>query len=107
MAEAVAERVRRYILDGSDEDLRRLLAIAELSAEMARAAFGRLGVQPGWTAIDCGRGPIGPGPAQADRGVTAERQVPIARRHCPASVWRAAWTRSSSARLDRSPSGDR
>ena len=59
MAEAVAERVRRYILDGSDEDLRRLLGIAEISAEMARAAFGRLGVQPGWTAIDCGCGPIG------------------------------------------------
>jgi SAM-dependent methyltransferase len=59
MAEAVAERVRRYILDGSDEDLRRLLRIAEMSAEMARAAFGRLGVQQGWTAIDCGCGPIG------------------------------------------------
>ena len=59
MAEAVAERVRRYILDGSDEDLRRLLGIAEISAEMARAAFGRLGVRQGWTAIDCGCGPIG------------------------------------------------
>ena len=32
MAEAVAERVRRYILDGGDEDLRRLLGIAEISA---------------------------------------------------------------------------
>src|SRR3984957_4267015 len=59
MAETVAGRVRRYILDGSDDDLRRLLGIAEISAEMARAAFGRLGVQPGWTAIDCGCGPIG------------------------------------------------
>jgi SAM-dependent methyltransferase len=59
MAEAVADRVRRYILDGSDEDLRRLLRIAEMSGEMARAAFGRLGVQQGWTAIDCGCGPIG------------------------------------------------
>jgi hypothetical protein len=48
MAEAVAERVRRYILDGSDEDLRRLLGIAEISAEMARAAFRRVGVQQGW-----------------------------------------------------------
>jgi hypothetical protein len=57
MAEAVAERVRRYILDGSDEDLRRLLGIAEISAEMARAAFGRLGVQQGWTAIDWGADP--------------------------------------------------
>ena len=59
MAEAVTERVRRYILDGTDEDLRRLLSIAEISAEMARAAFRRLGVQPGWKAIDCGCGPIG------------------------------------------------
>jgi threonine dehydrogenase-like Zn-dependent dehydrogenase len=59
MAEAVAERVRRYILNGSDEDLRRLLSIAEISAEMARAAFRRLGVQQGWKAIDCGCGPIG------------------------------------------------
>jgi SAM-dependent methyltransferase len=59
MAEAVAERVRRYILDGSDEDLRRLLGIAEVSAEMARAAFVRVGMRQGWTAIDCGCGPIG------------------------------------------------
>jgi ubiquinone/menaquinone biosynthesis C-methylase UbiE len=59
MAEALAERVRRYILDGTDQDLRRLLSIAEVSAEMARAAFRRLGVQEGWNAIDCGCGPIG------------------------------------------------
>ncbi len=59
MAEAVAERVRRYILDGTDQDLRRLLSISEVAAEMARAAFRRLGVQEGWNAIDCGCGPIG------------------------------------------------
>jgi ubiquinone/menaquinone biosynthesis C-methylase UbiE len=59
MAEAIAERVRRYILDGSDEDLRRLLGIAEVSGEMARSAFRRVGVQEGWNAIDCGCGPIG------------------------------------------------
>lgn len=59
MAEAVAERVRRYILDGTDQDLRRLLSISEVSAEMARAAFRRLGVQEGWNAIECGCGPIG------------------------------------------------
>ena len=45
MAEAIAERVRRYILDGSDGDLRRLLGIAEVSGEMARAAFRRVGMQ--------------------------------------------------------------
>ena len=59
MAEAIAERVRRYILDGSDEDLRRLLGVAESTSEMARSAFRRVGIQEGWHAIDCGCGPIG------------------------------------------------
>ena len=59
MAEAIAERVRRYILDGSDEDLRRLLGLAETTQGMARSAFRRVGVQEGWHAIDCGCGPIG------------------------------------------------
>ena len=59
MAEAIAERVRRYILDGSDEDLRRLLGVAETTKEMARSAFRRVGMQEGWHAIDCGCGPIG------------------------------------------------
>jgi SAM-dependent methyltransferase len=55
----MAEAVSRYFLDGTDQDLQRLLSIAELSAEMARAAFRRIGVQQGWNAIDCGCGPIG------------------------------------------------
>jgi SAM-dependent methyltransferase len=59
MGEAITERVRRYILDGSDDDLRRLLGIAEASGEMARAAFRRVGMREGWQAIDCGCGPIG------------------------------------------------
>jgi len=59
MAEAIAERVRRYILDGSDEDLRRLLGVAEATREMARSAFRRAGMQEGWHVIDCGCGPIG------------------------------------------------
>ena len=59
MAEAIAERVRRYILDGSDEDLRRLLGVAESTREMARAAFRRVGMQEGWHVIDCGSGPVG------------------------------------------------
>jgi hypothetical protein len=59
MAEAIAERVRRHILDGSDEDLRRLLGVAETTREMARSAFRRVGMQDGWHAIDCGCGPIG------------------------------------------------
>ncbi len=59
MPHAVEERVRRYILDGSDDDLRRLLTISQEAAEMARAGFRRIGVQKGWTAIECGCGPIG------------------------------------------------
>jgi ubiquinone/menaquinone biosynthesis C-methylase UbiE len=59
MAVAIAERVRRYILDGSDQDLRRLLGIAETTREMTRSAFRRVGMQEGWHAIDCGCGPIG------------------------------------------------
>src|SRR5262249_16316203 len=59
IADAVSERVRRFLLDGSDEDLRRLLGVAELSGEMTRSAFRRVGMQEGWHAIDCGCGPIG------------------------------------------------
>jgi SAM-dependent methyltransferase len=59
MAEATADQVRRYILDGSDDDLRRLLSLSESFAEHARRALRRVGVGPGWTVIDCGCGPIG------------------------------------------------
>ena len=59
MAEEIAARVRRYVLDGNDEDLRRLMGVSEIAADMARAAFRRIGVQEGWSAIDCGCGPIG------------------------------------------------
>src|SRR6476646_796227 len=59
MAEAIEERVRRYILDGSDEDLRRLLGVAETTREMARSAFRRAGMREGWHVIDCGCGPLG------------------------------------------------
>jgi SAM-dependent methyltransferase len=59
MSEAIAERVRRYILDGSDEDLRRLLGVADATTEMARSAFRRVGIQEGWHAIECGCGPLG------------------------------------------------
>jgi ubiquinone/menaquinone biosynthesis C-methylase UbiE len=59
MSEAIADRVRRYILDGSDDDLRRLLGVAGTTRQMARSAFLRVGMQEGWSAIDCGCGPIG------------------------------------------------
>src|SRR2546429_1342306 len=68
MAEAIAERVRRYILDGSDEDLRRLLGVAESTREMARSAFRRVGMQEGWHVIDCGCGPIGGVAVMAEMG---------------------------------------
>lgn len=59
MAEAIAERVSRYVLEGGDDDLRRLLAVAELMGDMARGAFRRVGVQEGWRVLECGCGPIG------------------------------------------------
>jgi threonine dehydrogenase-like Zn-dependent dehydrogenase len=59
MNEAIGQRVQRYLLDGSDEDLKRLLAISELMAEPTRTALRRSGIQAGWRVIDCGCGPIG------------------------------------------------
>jgi hypothetical protein len=59
MSETIPERTRRYLLDSSDEDLHRLLNIAELSAEPTRAAFRKIGMKPGWRVIDCGCGPLG------------------------------------------------
>ena len=59
MADATVDQVGRYILDGSDDDLRRLLSLSESFAEHARRALRRVGVGPGWTVIDCGCGPIG------------------------------------------------
>lgn len=77
MAEAIAERVRRYILDGSDEDLRRLLGVAEATRGMARSAFGRVGMQEGWHAIDCGCGPLGGLAVMAEMAGPAGRVVGV------------------------------
>lgn len=66
MSGTITERIERYILDGSDEDLKRLLRIAELNAEMARAAFSYVGVGEGWRTIDCGCGPLGVLPILAE-----------------------------------------
>jgi hypothetical protein len=52
MTKATAEQAGRYVLDGSDEDLRRLIALSEVIAENARRAFRRAGVCEGWMAID-------------------------------------------------------
>jgi SAM-dependent methyltransferase len=59
MADSIAERISRYVLDGSDEDLRRLLGISEVMADHTRATVMRTGIQPGWSAIECGCGPLG------------------------------------------------
>jgi hypothetical protein len=39
MADATADQVGRYVLDGSDEDLRRLMSLSESFAEHAQRAF--------------------------------------------------------------------
>jgi len=77
MTEAIGERVRRYILDGTDEDLRRLLGVAETTREMARSAFRRAGMRDGWHVIDCGCGPIGALDVMAEMAGPAGRVVGI------------------------------
>lgn len=77
MADMIAERVRRYILDGGDEDLRRLLGVAETAGEMARSAFRRVGMQEGWHVIDCGCGPIGGLAVMAELAGPAGRVVGV------------------------------
>jgi SAM-dependent methyltransferase len=56
---AIGLNAQRYLLDGGDEDVKRLLAISELMAEPTRTALRRSGIQAGWKVIDCGCGPIG------------------------------------------------
>jgi SAM-dependent methyltransferase len=58
--------LRRYTLDGGDEDLRRLVRISELSADALRAALNRVRIREGWSAIECGCGPIGGLPVLAE-----------------------------------------
>jgi SAM-dependent methyltransferase len=64
--EGITQAVARYVLDGTDEDLKRLLKISELTAEFARIALQRAGIQPGWSAIECGCGPLGALPVLAE-----------------------------------------
>ena len=39
MSDTIADRVRRYVLDGGDEDLRRLLGVSHVGADMTRSAM--------------------------------------------------------------------
>jgi precorrin-6B methylase 2 len=55
VTKGVTGAVARYVLDGSDDDLKRLLKISELTAEFARVALDGVGVEHGWRAIECGR----------------------------------------------------
>jgi SAM-dependent methyltransferase len=59
VTDSIAERISRYVLDGSDVDLRRLLGISEVMADHTRAAIRRTSIQPGWKVIECGCGPLG------------------------------------------------
>ena len=85
MADTIAERVRRYILDGSEEDLRRLLGVAESTREMARSAFRRVSMQEGWHVIDCGCGPeryeiMSMSPAELETFLAGPHRVLVGRR---------------------------
>jgi hypothetical protein len=42
MSDTIADRVRRYVLDGGDEDLRRLLGVSHLGADTTRSALRRI-----------------------------------------------------------------
>jgi SAM-dependent methyltransferase len=59
MLDTVGQRVHRYLLDGSDEDLKRLLAFSEFMSPSTRTALRRSGIQAGWAVIECGCGPLG------------------------------------------------
>jgi SAM-dependent methyltransferase len=59
MTDTVGDLVQRYLLDGGDEDLKRLLGVSESLAEIARTALRRSGIGPGWNVIECGCGPVG------------------------------------------------
>jgi SAM-dependent methyltransferase len=51
--------VARYVLDGSDEDLRRLLRISALLSPTTRTALATVDIGPGWRVVECGCGPLG------------------------------------------------
>ena len=52
-------RAARYTFDSGDEDLKRLVSIADMTAEVTATALRRSGIGPGWNVIECGCGPLG------------------------------------------------
>jgi SAM-dependent methyltransferase len=87
MTDPVAQRVQRYILDGSDDDLKRLVTASALLAESARSALHRSGIQAGWNVIECGCGPVGALTVMAELAGPAGRVVGVELN--PAAVRRA------------------
>ena len=87
MTDTVGQRVQRYILDGSDDDLKRLVGASELLAESSRAALRRSGIQAGWSVIECGCGPVGALTVMAELAGRAGRVVGVELN--PAAVRRA------------------
>ena len=87
MTDPVAQRVQRYILDGSDDDLKRLVTASALLAESSRSALRRSGIQAGWSVIECGCGPIGALTVLAELAGQAGRVVGVELN--PAAVRRA------------------
>jgi SAM-dependent methyltransferase len=77
MTEPITDRVQRYILDGGDSDLRRLMSISEVFADDARRSLTRVGVSAGSTVIDCGCGPLGALAVMADLVGPAGRVVGV------------------------------
>src|SRR5262245_30318920 len=77
VADEIAATIERYVLSGTDEDLKRLLKISDLVAEFARTAIQRAGVRPGWSAIECGCGPLGALPVLAQAVGPSGRVVGI------------------------------
>lgn len=66
MTTSAEDAVARYALDGSDEDLKRLLRIAALLNANTRTALATVDVRPGWRALECGCGPLGALPILSD-----------------------------------------
>jgi SAM-dependent methyltransferase len=77
MPDTVGQRIHRYLLDGSDEDLKRLLAISERMSAPTRTALRRSGIQAGWAVIECGCGPLGGLPDLAEMVGPAGRVVGV------------------------------
>jgi SAM-dependent methyltransferase len=62
---ATPDPVARYVLDGRDADLRRLLGVSALLDRTTRSALATVDVRSGWRVLECGCGPVGAMPVLA------------------------------------------